>query len=79
MALTRQQKIARKAVRTTQARRAFRERYGQTVYEVVFAVRLGVDSQTIRDNTGVSAGQLAAIRANLTRGTYDAWLKGCNF
>jgi hypothetical protein len=66
--MTKQQKIARKAVKTTKARKAFRDHFGQNTYD---AVKNLVNGQ--------SGGINAAIKANFTRGTYDSWIKDCNF
>ena len=77
--MTKQQKVARKAVKTRNARNLFKQQFGRQTYEVVFALRLGVDDATIREHTHISAGSLAAVKANLSRGTYDVCLSGCNF
>lgn len=67
-----------KAARTARARREFRNRYGNDTYNVVRWLVKGKTSGEVATRTGVSVGSVAAIRANLTRGTYDEVLTGCN-
>ena len=71
MALSKEQRSARKAVRTRQARQQLKDKYGQVTYEVVRAL----ETQT----PVWSDAHVAAIKANYTRGTYDHLLKNCNF
>jgi FixJ family two-component response regulator len=66
--------VARRAVRTRQARNEFRTRFGQTTYDIVALVRLGVATNLIASQVGVSPTTVSAVRANLTRGTYSPFV-----
>jgi len=65
-----QSQIAKKAVRTRKAREAFREAFGVDVYLVVEGLLDGVSTKDIAKIMGASVGSIAAIKANLTRGSY---------
>ena len=63
-------KIARKAVKTRQARREFTEKYNAETLSIVRLVARGLSSSQVAERLSVSAGRVAAVRANLSRGTY---------
>lgn len=71
--------IARSAVVTRQARRAFLDRYGCNTYDVVELLVKGRSSQDIEQLIGVPRGSVRAYAANLTRGTYRYFVDDCNF
>jgi trans-aconitate methyltransferase len=68
-------KSVKAAVNTRRARTNFLKRYGQETYDVV---RDLVKGQT-RVVDWIPTSSLAAYKANLTRGTYDDFLRGCQF
>ncbi len=70
-----------------QARRQFNQSYPETS-KVVRLIAQGWNSDLIADTLHVSVARVAAVRANLTRGTYAPFVKGtpsrgfrgtCNF
>jgi hypothetical protein len=69
-----QSKIAKKAVRTRQARQAFRDNFGVNTYLIVEAVLDRIPSDIIADTMGISKGSVAAVKANLNRGTYAPYV-----
>jgi hypothetical protein len=72
-----QSQIAKKAVHTRQARDTFRKAYSPDTYVIIEGLHAGLGVKDIAKITGHSIGSIAAIKANLTRGTYDKLLKGC--
>jgi FixJ family two-component response regulator len=70
MSVSNRSQVARKAVRTRQARQAFVARFGQQTFQVVTLVVHGATTADITELVNVSASSVAAIRANLTRNTY---------
>ena len=72
-------KVAKKAVRTRQARRELSKRYGTSVYEVLQLLCRGKSSVEVSEKTGHTVRAIAAYRANMTRGTYSPLLDACNF
>jgi len=78
--MTRQQRIARKAVATRRARNTFEKKYGVDTYDVVSSLCAGHSTDRIIQNMPwLGSKTIGAYAANLTRGTYDAYLGGCNF
>lgn len=70
---------AKRANVTRAARKAFLSRYGCDTYDVVKLTLKGQTTEQILTTTMLWRTTVAAIRANLTRGTYDTYLKNCNF
>ena len=77
-----------KSSNTRSNRRAFAQRYGDGTAQVVRYLTRGWDSETVAQVTGYSVPTIAAVRANLTRGTYAPFVRGnvtrgftgsCNF
>lgn len=73
-----QSQIAKKAVRTRKARQAFKQAFGEVVYLTVDGLVNGLTTKDIAGIMNTSVGSIAAIKANLTRGTYNAAMKNCN-
>ena len=70
-------KAARKAVNTRKRRQQFKAKYGTEVYNIIGYLRKGYTSRQIAIATDTTTGHVAAIAANLTRGTYKQALRGC--
>ena len=73
---------------TRSNRRAFAQRYGDGTAQVVRYLTRGWTSEQVSVATGYSVSTIAAVRANLTRGTYAPYVRGtvsrgftgsCNF
>ena len=60
---------AQKAAQTRKYRKAFRTKFGDNAFEAVSCILKG------QDNLSFSHASMAAYRANITRGTYDGYLK----
>lgn len=69
---------AKKAVKTRKARKEFMARYGYTIFQAVSCLCKGQDSFSVASALNITLESVAAIKANLTRGTYDSALRGCN-
>lgn len=70
------------------ARREFTKQYGSETNQVVRSIARGWDSNHIADSLDLSVMTVAAVRANLTRGSYTPFINGtravgfegtCNF
>lgn len=72
-------KTVKKAVTTRRARREFRDQYGEDTYQAVRYLVRGKNSGQVSVLTGIAVPSVAAIAANLTRGTYDHVVDACNF
>lgn len=56
------------------ARRAFRKQYGSDRFRIVELLVSGLSSTQVAGKLDVSVGTVAAVKANLTRGTYDPYV-----
>lgn len=79
MGLTVHQKRARKAAATRRARVNFTDRFGPDTFDTVAMLMSGDTTHEVSNSLGLEMRSVAAIAANLTRGTYDEWVDGCNF
>jgi len=70
--------IAKKAVKTRNARATFTKRYGANTLDVIRLSAKGVPSSEIAAKYGISVGKVAAIKAHISMGTYRTSLIGCN-
>jgi len=70
---------AQKAARTRAAREGLKNRYGVDTYNVVRSLQRGESTVRAAVSAGVWPETAAAIKANLTRGTYDNFVGDCNF
>ena len=70
--------IAKKAVKTRNARATFTKRHGTYTLDVIRLSATGASSSEIATKCGISVGKVAAIKAHLTMGTYNNLLQGCN-
>jgi hypothetical protein len=70
---------AQKAARTRKARKELKETYGAKTATVLRGLEQGHNDLTIMWSASIDDFQLAAYKANLTRGTYDHLLFDCNF
>lgn len=68
---------AKKAALTRAGRKELRDAYGNMTYDVLSAL-LHENLDPV-DNFYYTSGTVAAIKAHLTRGTYDWVLNSCNF
>jgi hypothetical protein len=66
---------AAKAVKTRKARTAFMTKYGFATYMVAAATVSGKKKMM----PSIDKMSIAAVKANITRGTYDKYLPDCNF
>ena len=56
------------------ARRSFRTRYGSDRFRIVELLVTGLSSAVVATRLNVSVGTVAAVKANLTRGTYGPFV-----
>lgn len=77
-----------KAARTRRNRNSFVEDYGTGTAQVVRAIAQGLTTDQVVKKTGLTVEEVAAYRANVTRGTYAPYVRGnlsrgftgnCNF
>ena len=78
MTKNKRSKAARKATLTRKSRQLLTEKYGEVTYEQVMLLSKGFSAEEVADKTSDSTTSVAAVKANLTRGTY-AWVGDCNF
>ena len=64
---------------TRRAREAFLTRYGAESYHAIMLLSRGRTTEEVGEELGVENMVVGAWKANLTRGTYDKYLKNCNF
>lgn len=57
-----------------EVRKAFRETYGSRTFQVVDRLLRGWDTQRVAERLNLPVGSVRAVAANLTRGTYDAFV-----
>lgn len=76
--MSKKNSAAIKATATRNARREFIKHFGQTTFEVVSLLVNGYNSWDTSELLDVERTSVSAIKANLTRGTYNELLKKCN-
>lgn len=70
---------AQKAARTREMRNQLKKQYGTTTYWVLSDIIAGRSTDDIAADNGIGYENVAAYRANLTRGTYAGLVDLCNF